>query len=594
MDKETIQTEEIKISHNTGRKCRRIIGMVFLGILGLDLLCGTICNFRNCAMLNACIDFPYIREELAVVGVDAEPYDGTGIGQKIGRFVSHEFSTLLGRTWTAALFMGKWDQVSFCQYLLKEQKLIKYVEGAVGFSLVSREPRPSGQMSEPDLRQGLVLLELASEHGFLHSTCALGELYSGFSYLPPEDMPFQPSDEKRAVELLTTATQSEEKMVAGTAFYRLGMMYKRPFSEMHDMDKAIEFMRKAYGLGIHRAAYEIGIHYSDGLKDYATALEWFHKAADANVPDAEFAIGICHQNGWGVDANQDIAVAWFRKAASHGSETAKEYVDRYRRLHPEDAEGMYALAQTYRTGGEGIPIDLPKAVYWLNKAAERNYLLALNALGEMYFYGNGIPRDYFRAYNLWLKAASLGDAVAQRRVGVCYEIGAGCEQDERAMFQWYKSSAEKGDPVDQFKTGDCYQNGRGTDADIREAFAWFEKAAKNGQADGQMRYAGLLLRNIDGTARYHEGLEWLEKSAAAGVPEAQVTMGLCCFAEIKGLELNSSDGGKWFAKVKNNKDTSEETKEAVEAIILSEQLFGKEGLKQQSRLSLQKIFPNLF
>lgn len=209
MGNETKPAADTQNANKSVKKYRRRFGIAILIVLGIDLICGTIINFRNCSMLSACVDLPYMREELAAVGVDAEPYDGTGFGQKIGRFVSHEFSTLLERTWTGALIMGKWDQISFCQYLLKEQKLIKYVEGAVGFSLVSREPRPSGQMSVSDLRQGLVLLEFASEHGFLHSTCALGELYSGFSYLPPEDMPFQPSDEKRAVELLTTATQSE-------------------------------------------------------------------------------------------------------------------------------------------------------------------------------------------------------------------------------------------------------------------------------------------------------------------------------------------------------------------------------------------------
>lgn len=509
MDKETIQTEEIKISHNTGRKCRRIIGLAFLGILGLDLLCGTICNFRNCAMLNACIDFPYIREELAVVGVDAEPYDGTGIGQKIGRFVSHEFSTLLGRTWTAALFMGKWDQVSFCQYLAKERKLIGYIEGAVGFSMVSRQQlRPSGKLSDADLRQGIALLEIAAGHGVMHSTCVLGELHLGVSYLPDEDIPSQFIDEKKAIELLTTATQSEERNVAGTAFYRLGLIFKQPNDEAYNAEKATAYLGKAYELGILPAAYE--------------------------------------------------------------------------------------LAKLYKTGTPNVPIDLMKAVEWLEKAAEQNYLPALNDLGEMYFYGNGIRQDDFKAHNLWLKAASLGDAVAQRRIGVCYEIGAGCEQDEQTMFRWYKSSAEKGDPVAQFKIGDCYQNGRGTDADIKEAFAWFEKAAQSGQADGQMRYAGLLLRNIDGTARYREGLAWLEKSATAGVPEAQLTMGLFCYAEIKGLELDSSDGGKWFDRLKSNKDTPEKIKEIPDAFSMAGNLFGKEGLKQQARLSLQQVFPNLF
>lgn len=363
-------------------------------------------------------------------------------------------------------------------------------------------------MSPPDLRQGIALLEIASRHGVLHSTCVLGELHLGVSYLPGEDIPSQFIDEKKAIELLTTATQSKEKNVSGTAFYRLGQIFSQPDNKACDAAKAVVFLQKAYERGISPAAYE--------------------------------------------------------------------------------------LAQLYKNGCQNVAIDLLKTIEWLEKAAAQNNLRALNELGEMYFYGNGIWQDEFKAYNLWLKAASLGDAAAQRRVGVCHEVGAGCSKDSGEMFRWYKSAAEKGDPVAQFKLGDCYQNGRGTDADIKEAFVWFEKAAQNGQADGQMRYAGLLLRNIDGTARYREGLDWLEKSAAAGVPEAQLAMGLFCYAEIKGLEVDSSDGGKWFGRLKSNKNTPEEIKTVPDAISMAGNLFGKEAMKQQARLSLQQIFPNLF
>ena len=71
-------------------------------------------------------------------------------------------------------------------------------------------------------------------------------------------------------------------------------------------------------------------------------------------------------------------------------------------------------------------------------------------------------------------------------------------------------------------------------------------------------------------------------------------MGLFCYAEIKGLELDSSDGGKWFDRLKSNKDTPEKIKEIPDAFSMAGNLFGKEGLKQQARLSLQQVFPNLF
>lgn len=425
MENETNPTADTANTQKTIKKCRRRFGLVILVVLGIDFLCGTICNFRNCAMLNDCVDFPYIREELAGVGVDAEPYDGAGIGQKIGRFVSHEFSTLLERSWLGAVIMGKWDQVSFCQYLSKERKLIGYVEGAVGFSMVSREqPRPSGEMSPPDLRQGIALLEIASRHGVLHSTCVLGELHLGVSYLPGEDIPSQFIDEKKAIELLTTATQSKEKNVSGTAFYRLGQIFSQPDNKACDAAKAVVFLQKAYERGISPAAYELAQLYKNGCQNVAIDLlktiEWLEKAAAQNNLRALNELGEMYFYGNGIWQDEFKAYNLWLKAASLGDAAAQRRV------------------------------------------------------GVCHEVGAGCSKDSGEMFRWYKSAAEKGDPVAQFKLGDCYQNGRGTDADIKEAFVWFEKAAQNGQADGQMRyAGLLLRNIDGT-ARYREGLDWLE------------------------------------------------------------------------------------------------------------------------
>jgi len=64
-----------------------------------------------------------------------------------------------------------------------------------------------------------------------------------------------------------------------------------------------------------------GLQYERGegvTLDYTQALAWYHKAADAGYPPAEYAIGIMTMTGRGLVMDQKAATEWFRRAAEHG------------------------------------------------------------------------------------------------------------------------------------------------------------------------------------------------------------------------------------------------------------------------------------
>ncbi|RKP06177.1 hypothetical protein THASP1DRAFT_18808, partial [Thamnocephalis sphaerospora] len=50
-------------------------------------------------------------------------------------------------------------------------------------------------------------------------------------------------------------------------------------------------------------------------RDDRAAFEWCRKAVEQGLADAEYAFGYYHESGIGVQTDQTVAVAWFRKAA---------------------------------------------------------------------------------------------------------------------------------------------------------------------------------------------------------------------------------------------------------------------------------------
>jgi TPR repeat protein len=47
-------------------------------------------------------------------------------------------------------------------------------------------------------------------------------------------------------------------------------------------------------------------------RDYTKALNWYHRAADQNHPEAQFKLGVIYANGLGTEQNVDRALSWLR------------------------------------------------------------------------------------------------------------------------------------------------------------------------------------------------------------------------------------------------------------------------------------------
>ena len=164
-------------------------------------------------------------------------------------------------------------------------------------------------------------------------------------------------DNKDAVEKLKEAVAKGHP----EATFRLGQMHEqgkgRWFSS--DTDALACYQKAAEPPMNHaKAQYQVGLFYEKGRggldRDIRKAIEWYKKSADQKNPDALFRLGMAYKDG---DGNEPVdytrMITYFTAAAQAG--------------HPE---AQYQLGYSYENG-IGVPINVGRAKYWYEKAAEQ-------------------------------------------------------------------------------------------------------------------------------------------------------------------------------------------------------------------------------
>lgn len=119
--------------------------------------------------------------------------------------------------------------------------------------------------------------------------------------------------------------------------------------------------------------------------------------------------------------------------------------------------------------------------------------VALNHLGDRYFYGQGLPHDQHAAFSCYQKAAQIstprgtdpegGIIWAQYSLGFCLLEGLGTPKNPREAVKWL-SMAAKYHKEAAFCLATCYERGIGVDhIDLYEALKFYRKAKKLGHSD---------------------------------------------------------------------------------------------------------------
>jgi uncharacterized protein len=81
------------------------------------------------------------------------------------------------------------------------------------------------------------------------------------------------------------------------------------------------------------------------------------------------------------------------------------------------SDAQKALGMVYQLG-HGVAVNYPKAIYWYKRSVVSNNLIAMLYLGGMYIYGQGVPIDLSRGYAYVSLAAERGNEKAKETIEV--------------------------------------------------------------------------------------------------------------------------------------------------------------------------------
>jgi len=149
-----------------------------------------------------------------------------------------------------------------------------------------------------------------------------------------------------------------------------------------------------------------------------------------------------------------------------------------------DLEGNHGLGICYQNG-EGVEYDYREAVKWFEAAASRGHLESQVALGLLYFEGKSmfergrtvsfLPKDYSLAKKWYERAAYQGSSEAQHKMGWIYSEVDELKDQVRAV-EWYRIAAVHGLAKSQSNLALMYHKGKGVPQDYIQARKWYKKA----------------------------------------------------------------------------------------------------------------------
>jgi TPR repeat protein len=107
----------------------------------------------------------------------------------------------------------------------------------------------------------------------------------------------------------------------------VGIAYRDGIGVPVDIQTALEWFQKGANEGDHYSQTVVGDAYWNGtppyIKNYATAVSWFLKAAaDPSLAATARQLGIAYRDGDGVPVDFAQARRWFKQAAAHGDKLA--------------------------------------------------------------------------------------------------------------------------------------------------------------------------------------------------------------------------------------------------------------------------------
>jgi TPR repeat protein len=247
----------------------------------------------------------------------------------------------------------------------------------------------------------------------------------------------------RADDFNVAALQAAADKGDARAQYQLATCYAKGKGVAAIPVMAASYMRKAADQGYVEAQTDLGSYYGRGFglpRDLTNAVQWYRKAAAQGDALAQYCLGACLLKGSGVTRDVAAGVKCWRQAAEGGL-----------------PESQYSLGLFLMNRGFVVDtnyVNYPEAAKWLQKAADQDYVPAMNNLGFLYQRGLGVPQNPATALKWYRLGAEHEDPRAQANLGLMYENGSGIPVDPVQACMWYLLSSEKHDEIGRHQLSD--------------------------------------------------------------------------------------------------------------------------------------------
>ncbi|XP_075449615.1 protein sel-1 homolog 3-like [Ascaphus truei] len=244
---------------------------------------------------------------------------------------------------------------------------------------------------------------------------------------------------------------------------------------------------------------------------------WLRFQAKQGVSSAQQAVSrMLFWGQQGISSNLQAAVKFYEK----GARQLKDPVMMY-------DYGVVLLR------GQGVQQDIPTALEFLRKAADLDFVPAINSLG---WYYEQYEKDYRRAVELWERADKLGNPEAPFNLGIMHSHGLypGKQKDHFTAYTYFLKSASRGH-IDAAVYLSAYWS-QGILGTVRRqplgSVVWTKWASE------QNGYLGAVLRrSLDGYLKHswHEAVLHYIQAAEAGFEIAQFNAAYICEEDPDGL-----------------------------------------------------------
>lgn len=324
----------------------------------------------------------------------------------------------------------------------------------------------------------------------------------------------------------------EEQAALGSAramnLLGVGYWYGHFTGGMRDRATALDWYTRAIDAGSVNAMYNLGLHAwqgslsEDGAPDYPRALELLTMAAEAGSAPAMNILGDgCREGHFTADGQADYAAAldWYTRGAELG-----------------DTYCMHDLAEGWHNGwwAGGTP-DYARAHEWFVRADEGGHPCAAYHLAKGCADGlwSGSP-DYAKAAEWYARGVELEHtASANALTRLC--VAGKTAGDGTVLFERdYATAAFAARKACELETTDSYVlewlgwfsagNGGVMEADYEQALEVYTKAAELGSGYAMTRISALYLDGRLGEQDVEAAREWLRSAVEAGYEAAQAQL----------------------------------------------------------------------